>query len=226
MEASPWSYSHPITRLGLRLDTGFYVIESVAIPVLGFFVGSLPTAYLAGRLTAGRDIRTMGSGNPGALNAYRQLGGRVGAAVMVVDTGKGALVVFLGMLVGASDLVVYLSAVFAALGHNFSPFTGLRGGKGGATVLGISLLMVWDLTLASIAIGAVTYVVTRHSISALTAIFVALNVLTIATGQPVGLVVTCLALSTLVVVTHLVRSYPDIARSLRRGDWRGALDQE
>ena len=87
------------------------------------------------------------------------------------------------MAVGASDVAMYVAAALVVLGHNFAPFTGLRGGTGGATVLGISLLMVWHVTLISIAIGLIVFLTRRNSLLALTVICVALNVLTPATGQ-------------------------------------------
>jgi len=47
------------------------------IPVLGYFLGSIPVAYIAGRLLKGKDIRQIGDGNMGAQNAFRQLGAKV-----------------------------------------------------------------------------------------------------------------------------------------------------
>lgn len=202
------------------------MIENVGIPMLAFFLGAMPTAYLAGRMVGDVDIRAVGTGNAGALNAYRQLGRRAGLVVMAIDTGKGAVALAIGMLAGVPDVVLYISAVVAALGHNFSPFTGLRGGKGGATVLGMSMLMVWQLTLISIAVGAVVYLFARHSVLALTAIFVALNALTAGLGQPIGVVCTCLALSIVVVVTHVLRTYTNLLPAMRRGEWRQAFEQE
>jgi glycerol-3-phosphate acyltransferase PlsY len=200
--------------------------ENIAIPIFAFLLGALPTAYLAGRLVHGVDIRTVRTGNAGALNTYRQLGKTVGFAVMAVDTGKGALALFVGMVVGADDIALYVSAVLAALGHNFSPFTGMRGGKGGAIVLGISMLMLWHITLVAVGIGAIVYLVRRNSVLALAVIFIALNALTAGTGQEAGLIVTCLALSLIVVGTHGLRTYKNFVPAIKRGDWSSAVDQE
>ncbi len=63
------------------------------IPILGYLLGSIPTAYVAGRLLRGRDIRQMGDGNVGAQNAFRQLGAKVGITIGIIDIGKGALAV-------------------------------------------------------------------------------------------------------------------------------------
>jgi acyl phosphate:glycerol-3-phosphate acyltransferase len=65
------------------------------IPINGYFLGSIPTTYIAGRLLKDRDIRQMGDGNIGAQNAYRQLGARAGIAVGVIDAAKGTLVILI-----------------------------------------------------------------------------------------------------------------------------------
>ena len=200
--------------------------ENIAVPIFAFLLGALPTAYLAGRLIGGLDIRAVGTGNAGALNTYRKLGKKVGLAVMVVDTAKGALAVFIGMAVGADDVALYVSAALATLGHNFSPFTGMRGGKGGATVLGISVLMLWHITLIAIGIGVIAFLVRRNSVLALAVIFVALNALTAGTGQETGLIIICLVLSLIVAGTHGIRTYKNFIPAIRHGDWRAAVEQE
>ena len=55
-----------------------------------FLLGSIPTAYVLAKLLRRTDIRRSGSGNVGALNAYRQLGKRAGVLVLALDAGKGA----------------------------------------------------------------------------------------------------------------------------------------
>ena len=61
------------------------------IIVLGYFLGSIPTAYIAGHVFRGVDIRQVEDKNMGAANAFRQLGAKAGVAVGIVDAGKGAL---------------------------------------------------------------------------------------------------------------------------------------
>ena len=195
-------------------------IEAIITVGLAYALGAFPTAYLLGRAVRRRDIRDEGSRNPGALNAYRLMGKRAGALVLAVDAGKGALAMAVGGLMEAPEVALYLAAGAAALGHNFTPFTGFRGGKGGATVLGISAATLWQITLISIGAGAAFFVLSRHPVRSVAAIFLVLNVLTIATAQPVGLILLCLSLSLLVAGTHLYREYPHMASALRRGDWR------
>ena len=201
-------------------------MESLIVLPLSYLLGSLPTAYLLGRLVRGADIRRLGTKNVGALNAYRELGRGVGAVVLVVDTGKGAGAIVIGRLLGAPDVTLYVASLLATLGHNFSPFAGFRGGKGGATVLGISAVMLWQLTAVSAAVGLVFLALTRHAVWSMTAIFVVLNALTIGTGQPLGQIVICLVLSFVVAGTHVLRQYPQIVPAVMRRDWRRLMSIE
>ena len=57
------------------------------ILISGYLLGSIPTAYIAGRLLVNRDIRRMGDGNVGAANAFRELGAGVGITVGLLGAG-------------------------------------------------------------------------------------------------------------------------------------------
>lgn len=201
-------------------------MESLVVLPLSYLLGSIPTAYLLGRLVRDADIRRLGTENVGALNAYRELGRWIGAVVLVVDTGKGAFAIVIGRLLGAPDVTLYVASLLATLGHNFSLFAGFRGGKGGATVLGISAVMLWHLTAASLGVGLIVLALTRHAVWSLTAVFVALNALTIGTGQPLGQIVICLVLSFVVAGTHLLRQRPEIVPAVMRRDWRRLMSIE
>ena len=196
------------------------MVENVAALVIAFGLGSVPTAYIAGKLVVGGDIRHLGSGNPGALNATQQLGKAVGLAVLIVDAGKGILAVVVAQTMGVTELWVYAVAFVVTVGHNFTPVLKFRGGKGAATVLGISAFMLWQITAFSAVAGVVVLLVTRHPVWAVAGVFVALNALTIATGQPIGQIVLCIVLSVLVAGTHLWRQSDEVSESVRARDWR------
>lgn len=109
--------------------------------VLAFLFGSIPFALLIGRLK-GVDLRRLGSGNPGATNAFRNLGALWGIGSLIGDAGKGWIAVallprWLGIgTVGEGSLAPLLGAAAAVAGHSFSPWCGFRGGKGVATAMG------------------------------------------------------------------------------------------
>lgn len=112
---------------------------------IGYLSGSLPFAVWLGRWWAGRDVQATGDGNPGAANAFKVGGWRLGVAVLVLDYLKGALPVGLAHYVfGISGWALAGVAVAPVVGHAFSLFLNFRGGKGLTVTFGI-----WSgLTLA------------------------------------------------------------------------------
>lgn len=112
---------------------------------LSYLLGAFPTAYLAGRLLKGKDIRKFGSGNVGATNALRLLGKGPGAAVLFIDVLKGALAVTAaGDFIAVHNnlglpvvLLRLLCGMAVVAGHNWPVFLGFKGGKGVATTLGV-----------------------------------------------------------------------------------------
>ena len=103
-----------------------------------YLLGSLPTGYLLAK-RAGIDISKEGSGNVGATNVSRILGKKAGITTLAIDTAKGALaVIFAGYILG--DATFGAVASFAVVcGHCFSIPGKLKGGKGVATALGVTL---------------------------------------------------------------------------------------
>lgn len=108
---------------------------------LGYLAGSIPFAYLAGKLLKGVDLRTVGSGNLGATNVMRVLGWQAGAVVLLLDATKGAVPVLVApQLAGGVDPQALSLAVGVAaiLGHGRPVFLlGKGGGKGVATAAGV-----------------------------------------------------------------------------------------
>ncbi len=112
-----------------------------------YLIGSVPTAYIVGRLVKGVDIRKHGSGNVGATNVFRVVGKKWGIFVLVLDILKGVFPVLLaGIFYNRyfSDGidVVYLKLLagfFAVCGHNWPIFLKFKGGKGVAATAGIVL---------------------------------------------------------------------------------------
>lgn len=126
----------------------------ILIAVLGFLLGGIPTAYIAGRLR-GVDIRRRGSGNVGSTNALRVLGWQVGLVVMAFDVAKGYAaaggLVHLPFLEGVPVCLGLCGGLGAVLGHVFSPYLGFRGGKGVASAAGV--LLGWAPLPTAIAFG-------------------------------------------------------------------------
>lgn len=106
-----------------------------------YLLGGIPFSYLAGRWGRGIDLREHGSGNLGATNAFRVLGARLAAPVMVLDILKGFVPAFWFHDWDASPdwrwALAYGGA--AIVGHVFSVYMKFRGGKGVATGAGVFL---------------------------------------------------------------------------------------
>lgn len=134
----------------------------IVLLALAYLFGSIPFSILFGRIFKGIDVREHGSGNPGGTNSIRYLGKKVGFLIVFLDGLKGGLIVLL-IRTGVIH-VEYIPAlafgVIAAIGHVYSIFIGLRGGKAVAATAGLAtgFNIIW-------AVGGVImfFVVTRIS---------------------------------------------------------------
>jgi len=109
--------------------------------VIGYLLGSIPFAYVAGWLIKGVDIRKVGGGNVGALNVMREVGTVPGLAVYLADVAKGSLAVLIAQWLGAPQLWVFAAGLAALVGHSWPVWLKFRGGQGLATAMGILLAL-------------------------------------------------------------------------------------
>lgn len=136
------------------------------LAILSFLAGSIPTAFLAARLAGKGDIRSLGSGNPGATNAYRVLGKRWAVPVLAVDFLKGFLPVTLalgGYFSGSSPRVAALVGAAAVAGHMLTPWLAFHGGKGVATGAGAFTALMPPLLPVCLAVFIVALILTRRA---------------------------------------------------------------
>ena len=112
-------------------------LTAVIAIVIGYLLGSVPSAYIAARLAGGGDIRRMGGGNVGGLNVYREIGLLPAVAVAVTDLGKGAAAVAIAhWLLALPQPWVLAAALAAVVGHNWMVWLKFSGGKGGGATIG------------------------------------------------------------------------------------------
>jgi glycerol-3-phosphate acyltransferase PlsY len=138
--------------------TLLYALIGIAAAYLS---GSVPWGVVLGKLLKGVDIRQFGSGNTGATNAMRSLGWRIAIAVAALDLLKGFTPVLIARLLGAPAWTVGVMAVAATVGHCWSPWMKMRGGKGMATGGGASIAMLpWLLTMLPLMI--IIVLITRY----------------------------------------------------------------
>jgi glycerol-3-phosphate acyltransferase PlsY len=126
------------------------MVYLLSLILISYLVGSIPFAYLIGRIFKNIDLRRHGSGNLGSTNAFRVLGTPLGVLVQIFDIGKGLIVVlFLSTflyhnlpftnLTPFDDITILkiIAGISAVIGHTFSVFMGFKGGKGINTALGM-----------------------------------------------------------------------------------------
>lgn len=121
--------------------------------VLAYFIGGLPFGYWFVRLSSGKDVRNLGSGNIGATNVHRTSGRKAGLIVLLLDILKGFVAVWLaGLITGGNSTALALSAAAVMLGHCFPVLLQFKGGKAVACFVGAFLY------LAPVALAVVTLI--------------------------------------------------------------------
>ncbi len=178
-----------------------------------YLLGTFPTAALVGR-RLGRDLTTEGSGNPGASNAYRTLGRRAGAAVLLGDLAKGVLAAAGGLATG-NRAVGVACGLAAVVGHVVPVTRGGRGGKGVATGAGMALVLLPGPAVVLAALWLVAVRVAGAASAGSLVVALGLPAGAALAGRPAGEVVAFAAGGLLVVARHR----ENLGR-LRRGEER------
>ncbi len=119
---------------------------------LGYLFGSFPSGYLAGRITKGIDIRSLGSGSTGATNVLRHIGKRAAISVFLIDVFKGVISILLAKFFRLDDSWQVAVGLSALIGHIWPVWLNWKGGKAVATGLGIFLGLSWQVGLATLGI--------------------------------------------------------------------------
>lgn len=160
-----------------------------ALPIIAFIIAATPFGLIIGKMVKGIDIRDHGSGNIGTTNVFRVLGKGPGIVCLILDILKGFVPVILAInllqfgdrepwphlpfldslrqtLPASQQLFVQVihvvTALFAILGHNFSPWLGFKGGKGIATSLGVLLALMPFGALILVLLFIIIFLTTRY----------------------------------------------------------------
>jgi len=136
-------------------------LQAITI-LIGYLLGSIPSAYLVAKLTKGVDIREIGVGNMGAANTFREIGPREGIIVWALDVAKGAAAIIVAQALCVPQPWVLAVGFAALLGHNFPLYIRFRGGKGAATTMGILLVLTPEAMAITFALLAIPFIFTRH----------------------------------------------------------------
>lgn len=119
------------------------MLESIALLIFAYLLGSISSAILLSRIMGFEDPRTEGSNNPGATNVLRIAGKKAAFFTLLGDFLKGLLPVLLGHLLAVEPLWLALTGFAAFIGHCFPLFFRFQGGKGVATAIAATLAFNW-----------------------------------------------------------------------------------
>ena len=131
--------------------------------ILGYLLGSFPSAFIVARLIGKIDIRSEPDGRISASVVHRKLGLFPFLLVVVLDVGMGALAVVFARLLTDSLLVILAAGFMAVAGHNWPVFLKFRGGLGATTTYGALVAVAWWQTLIAAAVGGIIYFTIKKS---------------------------------------------------------------
>jgi acyl phosphate:glycerol-3-phosphate acyltransferase len=132
--------------------------------VLGYLLGSIPSAYILGRLNQ-VNLAETGDGELGASLAFRRLGIISGTIVTLMDFGKGIAAVAVAHALDAPRAIVMLAGFAAVIGHNWSLWLGFKGGRGTLAAYGVmAALGFWQFAAAVVLAAAVFYFVRKSTL--------------------------------------------------------------
>jgi len=135
-------------------------MNAVLAVTVGYFVGSIPFAFLLSR-HRGIDLRRTGSGNVGASNVLRTTGVRAALLAMVLDGVKGTIAVLIAQLLSAGAVAAVIAAFESVIGHVYPIWLRFRGGKGVATAAGAFAVLAPEALAIAASVFVVAVLATR-----------------------------------------------------------------
>lgn len=190
---------------------------------LAYLVGAIPTAVWVGKIFYGKDVREYGSGNAGATNTFRVLGKKAGIPVLLFDVLKGSIAVMAAnlFLPDQADEIYKINyqlilGISALIGHIFPVYAGFRGGKGIATLLGITLAIHPQAAGICILIFLIVFLTFKYvSLGAIiSSVSFPLLVILVYKSETPSLVVFSVFIAIMVLLTH----QKNIERLIRRNE--------
>ena len=202
------------------------IIYGIIGIVIGYLLGSIPSAYIATRRAKGKDIRQVGSGNVGGLNVYRQIGTKAAAVVAIVDIGKGSAAVAVAYwLLDLSQPFVLAAGLAAVIGHMWMVWLKFSGGKGIGTTVGVLSAMMpllggyWPELLIFFVIIVIPLLIT-HNVALSTFIALACLPIIMWLGRPPGsFIVWSIVLGILIGIKYLPTARAAWAKAENKRDF-------
>jgi len=135
--------------------------QALLAAAIGYLCGSVPFGLILTRIAGAGDLRAVGSGNIGATNVLRTGRRGLAAATLLLDLAKGAAAVLLARHFWPGSETA--AAAGAVIGHCYPLWLRFRGGKGAATLMGVSVALAWPIGLVYAAVWLAMLYFTRIS---------------------------------------------------------------
>ncbi len=177
--------------------------------ILSYIIGSIPFGLCLCKIWGYGDIRTIGSGNIGATNVLRTGNKTLAFLTLILDAGKGALMVLVVLYITDNPTLSNICGVFTVIGHNFPIWLRFKGGKGIATSLGTVLAI--DPIIGGMALGIWILVAGITRFSSLAGIISMLSLPIIGYSMGVSYFIPLLVLCTMSIGKHI----PNIKRLIQ-----------
>ena len=145
------------------------ILKILAMIIVSYLLGAIPTSLIIGKLTKKVDIREFGSGNVGAANAFRVLGVIPGIITLIIDIAKGLICATIiaaffhrGYSSNFYNLFQIIAGTSSIIGHNWTIFLDFKGGKGVATSTGVFLAISPIPILLCVVVWGICALITRY----------------------------------------------------------------
>lgn len=199
----------------------FLTNQNIIFYILAYLVGSIPFGLILAKTFANVDVKEQGSKSIGATNVLRvvkqkdpKLAKKLGLATLICDALKGVVVLIIAMMFDVSTSTLWAIAVLSVLGHCYSAFLKLEGGKGVATAAGVLLTLIPLPTL----IGAVVWAICAKvlKISSLSSLIGLITVIVSVIFLNDGLGVSSNAPLYLIAFIIIYKHIPNIIRLIKK----------
>ena len=141
------------------------MLLELSVILIGYLLGSIPSAYIVAKLRRGIDIREVDTGNMGAGSVFRQIGLLEGTVVSLADMAKGVAAILIAQTLGVSQPWLLGAGFAAILGHCFPIYIGFRGGQGVATIMGIFFVLAPEAMAIILGLMGIALFFTRRIFS-------------------------------------------------------------
>lgn len=180
------------------------VVYFIGTITLSYLVGSFPSGLIIGKLY-GLDVRMQGSGRTGATNILRTLGWKAALVVTSLDLLKSSLVI-LAYGYFLDPIWQSIASAGILLGHSWSAFAGLKGGRGVVPAVGIAIVVSPLSAIIGVSIGIVIIAITRYvSLGSLIGTVTACSIVlagTVLVSQPAPYGILAIYVGSWIVFTH------------------------